>query len=198
MGQDGLGSDQKKTCRLNAYQVFLDESGFLMAPLVRRTWAPRGKTPILLQRGRAHQKVSAIAALVVSPRRHRVRLFFRLHPHLAIKGPLVKDFLCHLYRHLPGRSILIWDRLNTHRARIVTRYLALKTRTTVEYFPPYAPELNPAEYVWGYLKTNPLANCPAFDIDGLTTSTRYHTRCLQRKPHLLRSFLYSSSLFSPK
>jgi putative transposase len=67
----------------------------------------------------------------------------------------------------------------------------------VEYFPPYAPELNPVEYVWGYLKANPLANLAALDIDALTASTRHHTRCLQHKPRLLRSFLYSSSLFSP-
>jgi transposase len=182
---------------LNAYRVFIDESGFLMAPLVRRTWAPRGQTPILLQRGRSHQKVSAIAALVVSPRRHHVRLFFRLHPHVAIKAPLIRDFLCQLSRHLSGRAIIIWDRLNTHRARVVTHYLVSKPRLAVEYFPPYAPELNPVEYVWGYLKTNPLANRPELDIDALLASTRHHTRCLQHKPRLLRSFLYSSSLFSP-
>ena len=169
-----------------------------MAPLVRRTWAPRGHTPILLQRARAHQKVSAIAALVVSPRRHRVRLFFRLHPHVAIKAPLIRDFLCQLSRHLPGRAIIIWDRLNTHRARVVTRYLASKPRLALEYLPPYAPELNPVEYVWGYLKGNPLANRPELDIDALIASTRHHTRCLQHKPRLLRSFLYSSSLFSPQ
>ncbi len=42
--------------------MFLDESGMLMAPLVRRSWSVRGQTPVLRQRGRCHQKVSAIAA----------------------------------------------------------------------------------------------------------------------------------------
>ncbi|MFC1735154.1 IS630 family transposase [Candidatus Hydrogenedentota bacterium] len=53
----------KKTSRLRAWLVFLDESGMLMAPHVRRSWAPRGQTPIMYQRTRAHQKVSVIADL---------------------------------------------------------------------------------------------------------------------------------------
>ena len=39
-----------------------------MGPLRRRTWAPRGHTPQLLQRGRSRRKVSVIGALVISPR----------------------------------------------------------------------------------------------------------------------------------
>lgn len=167
-----------------------------MAPLVRRTWAPLGHTPILRQRGRSHQKVSVIAALVVSPHRHRARLFFRIHPRVAVTAPLIRDFLCQLSVHCRGRAILVWDRLNTHRSRIVGRYLASRPDLAVEYLPAYAPELNPVEYVWGYLKTNPLANRPEFDLDALTVSTRHYTRCLQNQPRLLRSFLYQSSLFS--
>ena len=170
----------------------------MMAPLVRRTWAPQGHTPILRQRGRSHQRVSVIAALVVSPRGHRVRLFFRIHPGVAITAPPIRDFLCQLSLHLRGRSIIIWDRINIHRAGVVARYLATKPNLSVEYLPAYAPELNPVEYVWGYLKTNPLANRPELDIDALTISTRHSTRCLQNQPRLLRSFLYTSSLFSRK
>lgn len=168
-----------------------------MAPLVRRTWAPQGHTPILRQRGRSHQKVSVIAALAVSPRGRRVHLFFRIYPEVAVTGPLVRDFLCQLSLHLRGRSLILWDRLNVHRSRVVTRYLATKPHFSIEYLPAYAPELNPVEYVWGYLKTNPLANRPELDVDALTISTRHHTRCLQNQPRLLRSFLYKSSLFSP-
>jgi hypothetical protein len=48
--------------------------------------------------------------------------------------------------------------------------------------------------VWGYLKLNPLANLAFFDLDQLTTTARRHTRSLQRKPDLLRSFLKHSPL----
>ena len=57
-----------------------------MAPLVRRTWAPRGMTPILAQRTRSRQKVSAIAALTLAPRRRRVGLYFSLYPDANIAG----------------------------------------------------------------------------------------------------------------
>jgi hypothetical protein len=52
--------------------VFWDESGFLMVPLVQRTWAPRGRTPQLRHRQRHHTRVSAIGLLTVSPQRKRL------------------------------------------------------------------------------------------------------------------------------
>jgi len=51
----------------------------LMAPLVRRSWSLRGHTPVMHQRGRCLQKVSAIAALCIPPTRDRISLYFRLH-----------------------------------------------------------------------------------------------------------------------
>ncbi|EQD76123.1 Transposase, partial [mine drainage metagenome] len=67
---------KKNSARRGSTLVFSDEAGFLMAPLVRRTWAPRGVTPVLPQRGRSRRQVSVIAALSISPRRHRVRSSF--------------------------------------------------------------------------------------------------------------------------
>lgn len=60
-----------------------------MGPLVRRSWQPRGQTPVLVQRGRHLEKVSALAALCVSPRQDQVRLYFRLHPKAEIGGKSV-------------------------------------------------------------------------------------------------------------
>ena len=67
-----------------------------MSPLVRRTWAPRGQTPILLQRGRTYQKVSMIAAVTVAPQRIRTGLYFGLHVDRNIKGPQVEYFWSYL------------------------------------------------------------------------------------------------------
>jgi transposase len=174
--------------------VFLDESGFLMAPWRRRTWSPKGQPPVLTQRTRSHQKVSAVAALCVSPYRDRVHLFFRLHPDANIQAALVVDFLGQLGRHLRGPIVLIWDRLLPHRARRVQRFLQGRPAIHAFFLPPYAPELNPVELVWAYLKTNPLANLAAHDLDILTEVARRHSRSLQRKEHLLRSFLKHAPL----
>jgi transposase len=160
-----------------------------MAPLVRRSWAPCGCTPILYQRTQSHQKVSVIAALCVAPNRHRLHLYFRLHPGENIKAPLVKDFLYNLLHQLHTPLILIWDRFLAHRAKTV-RSLIRKTPCLYAFFlPPYAPELNPVENVWGYMKTNSMANLTPLDLNSLTQTTRTHGRSLQRKQNLLRSFL---------
>jgi transposase len=190
-----LASGKKNAARLKASLVFIDESGFMMAPLVRRSWAPRGATPIMLQRGRSHEKVSAIAALVVSPRRDNVRFFFRLHPDEKIKTPLIVSFLRQMSRQLGKKSfLLVWDRLNAHRVKATTVFLR-KNGAGFALLPPHAPELNPIEYVWSYMKTNPMANDPPLDTGTLAGATRRHGKRLQRREELLRSFLKHSPLF---
>jgi transposase len=165
-----------------------------MAPLVRRSWAPRGKTPLLLQRGVHHQKVSAIAVLCA--RSQQRRLYFRLHPNADIQARHVIAFLRYLDRELPGPWLLLWDRLNAHRARRTADFLGSCPKLQAHFLPPYAPDLNPIEYAWCYLKTNPMANSPHFDLSALTRTTRRHARSLQSKTKLLDSFLSHSPLFS--
>jgi transposase len=156
LGEGGLAPHQKKARGLKASLVFIDESGLLLAPVVRRSWAPCGQTPILYQRGRAREKVSIIAALTL--------------------------------------SLLVWDRLPGHRAQVVTEYLHHRHRA-VALLPPYAPELNPVEILWAYLKTNPLANFAASDAAHLAHVATRHVQRLRRRAELLRSFFDATPLF---
>jgi len=166
----------------------------LMAPNVRRSWAPRGQTPILRQRTRRHQRVSVIAALCVSPERDKVQLFFRLHADVNIDTAMVAKFLQLLSRELEGAIVLIWDRLMTHRSKRMGYFLVDAKNIHAKSLPPYAPELNPVENVWGYLKNNPLANFTAFDVDALADFTRRNGRSIQNRQSLLRSFIQHSPL----
>jgi len=63
------------------------------------------------------------------------------------------------------------------------------------FLPAYAPELNPTEYVWCYMKTNPMANEARYELDDLSQSARRHGKMLQRRESLLRSFLKHTPLF---
>ena len=165
-----------------------------MAPLLRRSWAPRGETPLVHQRGRSHEKVSAIATLVVPPERDRVRCYFRLYRNANVKTPIILSFLRQLVIQLhPTPVLLIWDRLQPHRAPVVRSFLAGHTAGSV-FLPPYAPELNPVEYIWNYLKANPLANLAFVDLGDLAATTHRHACSLQRKTDLLRSFIEHSPL----
>ena len=75
-----------------------------MGPLRRRTWAPRGHTPRLRQRGRSRRKVSVIGALVISPRRQRLRAYFGVLPEANYDGDAVLAFVKQLRRTLRGRQ----------------------------------------------------------------------------------------------
>ena len=166
----------------------------MMAPLVRRTWSPLGKTPLLLQRTRSHRKVSAIAGIAASPKGRRLRLFFRLHPNQNITATLCIAFLVQLRRQIRGNMVVLWDRLQAHRSRKMKRYLRRNPRIAAFYFPPYAPDLNPIEYGWGYLKTNPLANYAPENETILARRAHKHLRCMAKRPNLLRGFIEHARL----
>jgi transposase len=189
-----MAAGKKNAARRKAWLIFIDEAGFLMAPLVRRSWAPCGQTPILHQRTRSHQKVSVIGALAVSPTRELVRCFFRLHPNENIIAPLIVAFLRQLARHIDAPMTVIWDRLQGHRGKAVQAFLRAHPTVRSELLPPYAPELNPIEYAWGYLKSNPLANLAPADCAELTRKARTHVRSLKRNQRVLRSFVQHSPL----
>jgi len=113
---------------------------------VRRTWAPKGKTPHFYHWFK-QDRVSAISALSVSPHHRRIGLYIQFRSrNLTHKD--VKQFLQHLLRHLRGPIVLLWDRGTIHRQRSLQVFLDAHKRLHCEFFPAYAPELNPTEYVW--------------------------------------------------
>lgn len=190
-----MAPGKKNAQRLKLALVFLDETGLLMAPLVRRTWAPRGRTPVLYQRTAAREKASTITALSLSPRRRRVGLYFSVLPAENVTAAHLLAFLRALARHLPLGFVVVWDRLPGHRARIVTSFLERHPRRGYVLLPPYAPELNPVEYLWAYLKRNPLANHPPRNASHLAATARRHLAGLRARPSLLRSLFLASPLF---
>jgi len=146
-----------------------------------RTWAPRGQTPVL-QYHFNWKVLSASAGITWW------NFYFRLYP-TTIRAPLVVDFLGHLLRHLPGKLLVVWDGLPAHRARLVSEFIrAQQGRLVIERLPAYAPELNPAEYIWGYWKHHELPNfCPR-DFGQLSYQARRALRRMRRRPRLVRSF----------
>jgi len=179
---------------LAAHVVFEDESGFFLNPLVRRTWAVAGQTPILFQRGRSRQHLSAVGAVTISPRRHRLGLLLRLHADQAVNQDRVIEFLQQLLRQLPGHIVLVWDRLAAHRGAKVRKFLKKHRRLHIEFLPAYAPDLNPVESLWSWLKTNPLANRCSPDLDQLTDDILNGSEPLFTTQQLLRGFVQATEL----
>jgi hypothetical protein len=138
----------RRARRRRAHLVFLDESGFMLTPTVRRTLAPRGQTPILRSWDR-HDRIPAISAVTVSPKRRRLGLYFRLLPDdQNAHGEDIVAFLKQLKRHLPGPLTILWDRSQIHdRSKVVRADLGKHPEVVTETLPGYAPETNPDELV---------------------------------------------------
>lgn len=145
-----LAPCKKNAKRLAAHLVFIDESGFLLIPSVRKTWSPVGQTPVLLHRYR-HDRISAISGIAVSPRRFHCTLYCQLYED-NIQGEEVAAFFCHLLHQVRGHLIVLLDNGTIHRGDPVQELLARTSRLHLEPFPSYAPELNPDEGVWNHLK----------------------------------------------
>jgi len=191
-----VAKNPKKALKLGATLVFIDESAIELKPVVARTWAPSGHTPIIICKTRAHQKISAVGAIVTTPRRHRVRMFFRLHKGKNVKAQECLAFIRQLEQNIKGPIIIVWDRLQAHRSKKVASLIANQQgKILIEYFPPYAPELNPIEYAWSYLKTKSLKNYAPENEEVLYGKAKNKICDLRRSRELLRSFLEHSGLF---
>ena len=176
---------------MRAHLAFLDESGFLLIPNVRRTWAPRGQTPIVKHRYR-HDRISVISAVTVSFQRQRVGLYLHFHRENISQVEVVL-FLRYLLRQIPGQIVLIWDGGSIHTGQDIQRFLNRHPRLLVESFPAYAPELNPDERVWTHCKRE-LANGRPDNIEELLRVLEQTTRKARTRPSLLRSFITGSDL----
>ena len=187
-----VAANQKGAARWSQPIAFLDESGFMLQPTVRRTWAPSGRTPILVESAR-HDRISAIGALSISPVRRWMDFSFQLH-HANIDTSRLITFLRELHYRFRHRVVLIWDNLRAHFK--TAKYFSLKHPSWFhfEYLPPYCPELNPVEDCWSYGKYGSQPNFAARDLEHLHQQTNDSLSVLRRNQSLLPAFLKHTKL----
>ena len=111
----------------------------------------------------------------------------------AFTGLDVRAFLQALLRHLRGAVVLLWDRGTIHTRREVQGYLAAHPRVHPYAFPPYAPELNPAEHIWNRADAA-LANGAPQDVDQLRGRLHQAIRTLRGSQRRLWSCIAASEL----
>lgn len=114
----------------------------------------------------------------------------------AYKSPEVVCYLKHLLEHIPGKLLVIWDGAPIHRGRAVKDFLAdgAAGRIHLEQLPGYAPELNPAEGIWNYLKRVELKNVCCQDIPHLRLELRRAKERLRHKVHVIKGCIKQPGL----
>lgn len=182
----------KKARRGGRITVFLDESGFMLQPVLRRTWAPEGQTPILKCWDR-RDRLSSISALTISSQRRRLGLYFDIQSENIHTDDVVR-FLRALRRQMGRDMIVILDRLPAHRSAASHLERQSPGRFKFEWLPSYAPELNPAEGVWRHTKHGDLSNFVPKDVDDLFIHVAGSLENKKRNTTLLRSFFKKAGL----
>lgn len=113
----------------------------------------------------------------------------------AYRGERVVGFLEHLQRHIAGRILVLWDGARIHRSQPVKEFLARQEcRIHLERLPAYAPELNPDEGIWSYLKYVELRNRVCHTLNELRYELRLAIARLRHKAHVLQGVIAQTGL----
>lgn len=147
-----------------------------------RTYAPIGQTPVL-HVPLKHDHLSCISGITQDG-----KLYMQTLDH-AFKSEDVIPFLAHLLRHIAGKLLLIWDGAPIHRSQAIMQYLAdgAAERLLLERLPGYAPDLNPDEGIWRYLKYVELKNLCCRDRLHLKGELRKAKERLRHKTQIIKA-----------
>jgi transposase len=189
---------KRKARRRGAGLFFLDESGLLMAPLLRRTWAPRGRPPESRHKAGHREKVSVAAGLWLSPLRDRLHLSYQTLVSGYFTNVEVAGFLGAVLKAL-GALVVLWDSGSMHKGEPI-RTLAQESegRLMIEPMPAHTPALMPVEFVWRWLKYGRLCNFSPKNVDELNAAVIRELDAVWDNQGLLTSFFHQSDLPMPR
>ena len=169
--------------RWQAMLYFQDEAGISLTPVMGKTWAPKGKTPIVKVTGK---RGGLCVTSAISP---AGKMIFRIEKK-RVNADKHIEFLEQMLKQHPRRKIIvIEDRAPAHRANKIKEFVEMhKKRLAVYLLPPYAPELNPDEHVWEYLKAYKLKAHQAQDTKELRKLVKRKMQGIQQKKKVINSF----------
>jgi len=184
-----LAATEKKAAVEKRTILCIDEAAFYLLPSVVRTWSPIGVSPVL-NAVCCRDHLSAISAITPEG-----KLYFHLQEG-AFDGMDVVRFVCHLLRHIPGKLLIVWDGASIHKGEAIRRLLATDRADDLwlEAFPAYAPELNPDEGIWNYLKNVELKNLCCSDLKELRQKILQAVKRLRQKTHIIKACFQQAGL----
>jgi transposase len=172
----------------NADIAFLDECGVRSDSVLGKTWGPRGKRTVVETSGR-RQSINAVSAVTESG-----KFWFDVY-----SGSMNADrFVTVLRKMLRWRRrplYLVVDGHPAHRSKKVKDLVAeCEGMLELHFLPGYAPDLNPDEFVWNYLKTVGTSRTPLREGETLRSRVINILESIRQSPRLVRSFFKSAEL----
>jgi transposase len=179
---------KEKARRERRVLVFVDESGFYLLPGVVKTYGPKGQTPVVDEwQTRDHLSVMGGVTL-------QGQVYSLVRP-TSLNGLHSIEFLIHLGRLAGDRLLVIWDGSPIHRRAEVGEFVEeAGAAIHVEPLPPYAPDLNPVEWLWRHLKLVEMANLTCLDLEQLHMELHLALGRLREKRRLVPSFFEGAGL----
>ncbi len=167
--------------------MFFDELGYSFQEPLARTWAPRGRRPVLKRVESDRRGLSTAVGLTLSGK------IYKRHFKGSMKSAQVIETLEHLRRHVRGSMIVIWDGASIHKSGETKAYLAAHVDIQIEPLPGYAPELNPEEYCHGNVKAL-LKNATPDTVSEVRVLLDRGFARLRHRPDLLLQFIRHAGL----
>jgi transposase len=172
----------KRAKTLRAVIYWGDETGISNQDQIGRSYAPRGKTPVV---ARTAKRISRSMISAVS---NRGLLRFMLYEG-ALNAGLFIAFLRRLIKDAGRRVVLIVDNLKVHKAGKVQAWLTSHAHEIeLFYLPSYAPDHNPSEYLNNDLKQQLRQQPQSASEQELIKRTHAVLRVIQRSPERVRAY----------
>ena len=186
--RDTYPSIARRAKKQGAEIYFWDESGFRADAVQGTTWGARGRTPVVAVPGQ-RQSVSAASAVNA-----KGGFWFATYQG-GMSAELFVGMLEALMRRRRKPLFLILDSLPAHKAKMVQDYVASTNgKLELHFLPGYAPELNPDELVWNYMKQTGSAKKPLAKGESLHDRIDAELRQIQRDAALVRSFFRADTV----
>jgi len=179
---------KRRAKQLGATIFFLDEAGFQSDPPLRRTYGLKGQTPVVLTCGQ-RQSLNVISAVNA-----RGEFWAVTYPGKLDAASFVL-FLQNFLKGRSGRVFLVVDGHPAHKAKVVRDYVqGMEGRLELHFLPPYAPDLNPDEFVWSYMKSNGVSKKPLKQNESLQKRVEQDLLAIKKDRKLVRSFFCAESV----
>jgi hypothetical protein len=116
--------------------VFVDETGFMLEPTIRRTYAPRGKTPIN-RISSPHSRNSVAGAITHDLCENKIGLVYHLlADNMNFREKTITTFLRSVQARIGSSMTVLWDQIPIHKGKCLDQYVAHEPGVTIEPFPP--------------------------------------------------------------